>query len=230
LQIPLIVVLEECEALLRSRGESQGSGHLFDRPLSLLLQKTESLENALQSPIIWIATTNRADLADAAALRRMGMRQVSFGPLRANEAAQVLRTKIADVPIHGANAEALLSRAISYLFGPEPKQPVAEVHLSNSERRTLNRCDLVTPAVLEEAISAAVDSCLRRSEREGALRGLDAGDLLRFLHRHFSGLAKNLRGHNVAEHCPDWFAREQLHVVRVVPLVSEQIPPSLLLG
>jgi ATP-dependent 26S proteasome regulatory subunit len=226
LQVPLIVVLEECEALLRSRGEMQGSGHLFDRPLALLLQKTESLENALQAPLIWIATTNRADLADVAALRRMGMRQVTFSCLRASEAVSVLKSKVGEIPIRGDSRERLMQKVISYLFGPEPKQAVAEVHLSNSERRFVNRCDLVTPAVLEEAISAGIDRCLRKSHRAGRLLGLDADDVISFLHRHFTTLARNMRSHNLSEYCPDWFAREPVHVTRVVPQISELRSPA----
>src|SRR5262249_28427133 len=41
-KVPLLVVLEEAEALLRGRGEVGGSSHLFDRPLALMLQKLDA--------------------------------------------------------------------------------------------------------------------------------------------------------------------------------------------
>jgi SpoVK/Ycf46/Vps4 family AAA+-type ATPase len=228
-QIPLIIALEECEALLRGRGETQGSGHLFDRPLSLLLQKTESLESTLQLPIIWIMTSNRADLVDAAARRRMGMRLVVFGSLRASEAVAVLKTKLSDsMPIYGengSNAErraALVRSVINYLYGPEPNQAIAEVRLGNSERRLLNRADVVTPAVIDEAVSGAVDRCLAKSRRAGLLLGLDAADVIGYLDRHFAGLARTLRPHNVAEYATDWYERDRPMITDVVPLATRR--------
>ena len=86
--------VEECDALLRTRGDQTGSGHLFDRPLALFLQKIESLEAALKCPILWVATSNRPDLVDPASLRRIGMRTVTFGTLTAAEAAVVLAKKL----------------------------------------------------------------------------------------------------------------------------------------
>ena len=224
---PLLVVLEEAEALLRGRGD-QASGHLFDRPLALLLQKTESLESALQVPIIWVATSNRADLIDAAALRRLGMRQVTFGSLRANEALAVLKTKIAHkMPICGGDADRFVQQLMGYLYGPQPKQAIAEVRLGNSERRTLNRGDVVTPAVMEEAVSYGIDRCLRKSHRAGRLLGLDAADVIAFLHRHFASLARTIRPHNLAEHATEWFDRERPQVIDIVPLTDERLPHSL---
>jgi hypothetical protein len=231
LHVPLIVALEECEALLRARGESDASGHLFDRPLSLLLQKTDSLENALEVPIIWVATTNRVDLVDPAALRRMGMRQVVFGALKGHEALSVLKTKVpSDMPLSAvgdpaAVRERFFRSVVGYLYGPDPAQPLAEVQFTNSKRRTLHRADVVTPAILEEAVSYGVERSLRRSRRAGRLLGLDSGDVVKFLDRHFVNLAHTLRVHNVAEHCPEWFAREPLHVSHVVPLVDRQRRP-----
>ncbi len=235
LRFPLIVVLEECEALLRSRSEHQASSHLFDRPLALMLQKTESLENALQVPIIWIATSNRPDLADPAALRRIGMRPVTFGTLTAHQARSVLEKKVPfDMPIRGDEPqdrarEALLNETLGYLYGPQPRQAIVEVRFANSDRRTLDRAEVVTPAVLEEAVSAAVDRCLRRSHKTDRLLGLDADDIIGFLHRHFGSLAKTLRPHNVGEHCPEWFSAESLQVTSVTPLIDRVRPNGLLI-
>jgi hypothetical protein len=229
LQIPLIIAVEECEGLLRNRGESQGSGHLFDRPVSLLLQKTESLESALQVPIIWIMTSNRPDLVDPAARRRMGMRQVVFGSLRASEAVAVLKTKLPEsMPIYGAHGTdedrraALVRAVISYLYGPEPNQAIVEVRLGNSDRRPLNRADVVTPAVIEEAVSEAVDRSLTKSDRAGRLLGLDAADVIGFLDRHFVGLARTLRPHNIAEYATDWYERDRPMITEVVPLADRR--------
>ncbi len=225
-RLPLIIVLEECESLMRARGE-QSSGHLFDRPLALILQKTQSLENALRVPIIWIATTNRPDLVDPAALRRIGMRQVTFSTLSVAEAREVLLTKFdPSIPIAGEKTNdneqarmAAVQRILGYLYGPEPKQAIAEVQFANSETRHLNRSDLVTPALLEEAVSMGIDQSLFKSRRAGRLVGMDVHDVLEFLHRHFAHMARTVRSHNVAEHCPEWFTDDSRFVNRVVPLL-----------
>jgi hypothetical protein len=233
---PLIVCVEECDALLRTRGDQTGSGHLFDRPLALFLQKIESLEAALKCPILWVATSNRPDLVDPASLRRIGMRTVFFGTLSVSEAAAVLAKKIPEsLPIRardgrGAGSrDALLGKVLGYVYGPSPKQGLAEVQFVNSERRTLQRMELLTPAILEEAVSAAIDQCLMESAEAGELLGIDGDDIVRFLHRHFTGLAHLLRPHNVAEHCPEWFAESSVAVANVVPLVSRNRRPVGLL-
>ena len=103
------------------------------------------------------------------------------------------------------------------------------MRLGNSERRVLNRSDVVTPSVIEEAVSAGVDRCLRKSHKAGKLLGLDAVDVVGFLHRHFTNLARTLRPHNLAEHAADWYENDRLNVQDVVPLVDRHRPPSMLM-
>ncbi len=232
---PIVVVIEECETLLRSRNDGT-SNHLFDRPLGLLLQKTESLEGALEVPIIWLATTNRPDLADAAALRRIGVRRVNFRTLNGSAARAVLAKKIpASMPVAGNAGSNEERRAVcidqisAYLQGDDPPQEVAVATMDNAERHSVNRRDLVTPAVEEEAISWAIDRCLSKSVREGDLLGLDARDVIEFLHRHYSNLARTLRVHNIAEYCPQWFDNEGPSVRHVEPSSNAQRRPASLL-
>jgi ATP-dependent 26S proteasome regulatory subunit len=237
IHFPLIVCLEEAESLLRGRGETDGSGHLFDRSLSLFLQKTESLENALQVPIIWIATSNRPDLADSAALRRVGMRRVTFDMLTAPAARLVLLKKVPpDMPMYplgqpDAQARAaLVAQAIDYLFGAQPPQDVADVTLLNGQHKPALRQDMVTPALLEEAVSAGIDAALRKSMQHGRLVGLDADDVVHFLHNYFVQLAPTLHPHNIAEYCPRLFRRHSSAVRDVQPVLEPtQRPLSLLL-
>ncbi len=237
LHVPLIVVLEECEALLRSRSDG-ASHHLFDRPLSLLLQKTESLEDALEVPIIWLVTSNRPELVDAAALRRIGVRRVNFHTLNGSAVRAVLGKKIPEsMPVAGelGSAEdrrvACIDRVVAYLLGDEPAQELAEVTMEDSTRRFVYRRNLVTPAVLEEAVSWAIDRSLRKSVRADELLGLEAKDVIDFLHKHYFNLARTLRAHNLAEYCPQWFENEGPGVHRVQPVLNpERRPASMLVA
>jgi SpoVK/Ycf46/Vps4 family AAA+-type ATPase len=236
-RVPLLIVLEEAEALLRNRGEMGGSSHLFDRPLALMLQKLDSITDQLDIPLLFCSTTNRPDLIDVAARRRLGVSQVTFGSLDAAGALSVLSKKVPDdMPLRGtdrnANGEArqaLFHQVLSYLFGDDPEQGVAEVRLVNADRRILRRRDLVTPAMIEQAISTAIDETIQQSADAGDLLGLDGAGIVRALHKQYQSLAGTLRPHNVREHCPEWFADQPVHVEGVVSLMRHsRLPRSLL--
>ena len=131
--------------------------------------------------------------------------------------ASVLLKKIPlDMPMspHGQPDEparaALVAQALDYLFGPQPKQEVAEVTLLNGQRQPVLRQDMVTPALLEEAVSAGIDAALRKSMQQGRLVGLDADDVVQFLHHYFAELAPTLHPHNIAEYCPRLFQKQSL--------------------
>lgn len=211
--VPLLGVIEECEALFRSRGGDQhASGHLFDRVLALLLQKLESVENAIGVPIVWVCSTNRADLIDAAAMRRIGMRKAIFGNLDAEAANLVMLTKLKKLK---CNSQKLASEVIKYLYENEEGQGLARVTLEGGKTRTLKRCHLVTPAILEEAVSFAVDQCLEKSREAGALQKVESGDVVQFLGTHFNHLSRMLTADNVPEYCPEWFAENSVPVMNV---------------
>jgi hypothetical protein len=232
-QRPLIVVLEECEALLRSRGEMGGSGHLFDRPLSLILQKISSLGNDINVPVYFVATTNRPDLLDAAARRRIGIRHVVLGTLTAVQAASVLKTKLLpSMKYRGTHPpeflkQELINQVLNYVYmGYDAVQGIAEIRFLDNNRRTLCRRHLVTGAMLEEAVSAATDECLKESAETGDLLGIDAQGVIRSLESQFHSLSGTLRAHNLPEYCPQWFADEPLRVEHVRPLANRSRRPA----
>jgi len=235
--VPLIVVLEEAEALLRSRGEIGGSAHLFDRPLALMLQKLSSVAGELNVPVTFITTTNRADLIDPAAQRRLGIRMALFGTLSAGQAASVLDKKIPPgLPLRNGRGsttdedsrQAAINQVLTYLYGNEPEQAIAEARMQDGQRRLICRRDLVTGAHLEEAVSRAIDECLRQSSQAGRLLGLDAQGVIRSLDAQYTSLATILRPHNLPEYLPQWFAGEPLRIESVRPLRRLRRPRSTL--
>ena len=235
-RVPLLVVMEEAESLLRTRGDFGGSSHLFDRPLALILQRLDALTDELNVPLLFCSTSNRPDLIDPAARRRLGVTQVTFGTLNAAQAASVLDKKIpTDMPVRlggkagdAAARPVVMNQVLAYLYGNDPEQGLAEVRLVNAERRTLCRRDVITPALLEQAVSTAIDDCLRQSADAGELLGVDGEAVIRALHAQFTGLAAALRPQNLREHCPEWFAGETIHVEEVRALVRRNRQPRSL--
>jgi SpoVK/Ycf46/Vps4 family AAA+-type ATPase len=143
---PLVVVIEEIEALVRQRGEVGGSSHLFDRVLSLILQMMDSATNDLEVPLIFISTSNKRELLDVAARRRFAQREVLFSTLSARSAYQVLAKKLPESMTFHLNGRAtpadarqhILDRAIHYLFGNQEEQAIVEVTLRDTTKRPVS--------------------------------------------------------------------------------------------
>jgi hypothetical protein len=148
----------------------------------------------------------------------------------------VLQTKIpADMPMAPTGKPdesarvACIQQILSYLVGPQPRQDLAQLTLMNGKQMSVLRQDMVSPALLEEAVSAGLDATLGASRRAGRLTGLNAADIVMFLHHHFAKLVPTLRPHNVAEYCPRLFQNESLQVRDVRPLVNSTRRPLSLL-
>jgi len=225
LAVPCIVVFEEIEGLLRQRGETGGSAHLFDRVLNLILQKTDAATNELDAPIIFIATTNKKELVDFAARRRFADREAAFGTLDAAGAYDVMERKVPpSMPVQPVNGEtpaearsALLQAVVHYLYADGEDQVIADVVLRDSRRRPVCMRDLVTGAILESATSEAIDECLDRSTDSGRLLGLDRDAVLAGLGRQFEAVATSLRPANLRDYAPHLFVEEDLEIVSVRP-------------
>jgi ATP-dependent 26S proteasome regulatory subunit len=225
MSVPCIVVFEEIEGLLRQRGETGGSAHLFDRVLNLILQKTDEATNLLDAPIVFIATTNKKELVDFAARRRFADREAAFGTLDAAGAYDVMKKKVPpSMPVQSVNGEAtaearnaLLQAVIHYLYADGEDQVIADVVLRDSSRRPVCMRDLVTGAILESATSEAIDECLDRSTDAGRLLGLDRDAVLAGLGRQFAAVATSLRPANLRDYAPHLFAEADLEIVSVRP-------------
>ncbi len=225
IRLPLVVVLEEIEGLIRSRGEQGGSSHLFERMLGLILQKMDSAEQDTDMPIIFITTSNRKELIDAAAKRRFGDREVHFPYLDAREALAVLQKKIPnELPLVDGNAtkvarDVTIRGVLFFLFGDTEDQAVAEVVLRDSKRVSVNRRDLVSGSILTSAVERAKDRAMAATVEAGALRGMAGADVVDALRERYVELVRGLTPHNLAEHVPHLFEGQSLsQVVSVQPI------------
>lgn len=200
--LPLLVVLEEAEALLRTRSSSESSSHLFDRPLALLLSKMSSVGEEMKMPIIFIATTNRPDMIDPAARRRFGRHIMHFGHLGPNEAESVLRKRIPEtMPLCDAKHDVFIGELLSYMYDENGIVAVATTQNTRGEK-PIRRGDFITGAIIDGAISAATDRCLRESSKRGKLIGLRSADVLHAIDTQVEGVVHSLRPNNMIEHVP----------------------------
>ncbi len=210
IMVPLIVVFEEIEGLLRQRGEHSASSHLFDRVLSLLLMKMDEVRNDLDVPVLVLSTSNMKSLIDTAGKRRFGQREARFDMLGAEAALSVLEKKITeDIEIRlldgdtaSGSRQRLLAESLYWLFGDQESQTIARATLRDGRQVEVHRRDLVSGAVLEMAVSQAIDDCLDRSEDAGELLGLDAEAVIHALEEQLYSLATSLGPHNLKEYLP----------------------------
>lgn len=235
IRVPLLVVFEEIEGLVRQRGELGASSHLFDRVLSLILQKMDEVRSELDVPLLVVSTSNKKSLVDSAAKRRFGQREARFGMLDARASLAVLEKKIPEdialrVPAGETPAAVrrnMLRKALYYLFGETDDQVLARVVLREGSRLEVRRRELVSGSTLEAAVSQAIDDSLDRSEERGELLGLDAATLVDALKDQYDNLATSLDRHNVQEFLPELFeSLEQPHIVQVQRLRSHHRPVS----
>jgi ATP-dependent 26S proteasome regulatory subunit len=211
LVVPVIGVIEEVDGLLRARGEHDASSHLYDRLVSLFLDRLDSATNELDAPITFISTTNMKSLLDPAARRRLAAREVCFHALDARGALAVLEKKLpAGMPIRSAATsdpklarDQVLRQILFRLFGDSDDQVLAEVVMRDAKRLPVLRRQLVTGAVIESAVSQAIDRSLDRSQEAGELLGIDAETLIEACDAQIDALSSSLSRRNVHEHVPE---------------------------
>jgi SpoVK/Ycf46/Vps4 family AAA+-type ATPase len=93
-QLPVVLILEECEALARRRGEMDGSG-VYDRVIGTLLQRLDDpTDDLARLPIVTIASSNRPDMLDVAMWRRLASMVARFERLDREGLSAILSKKI----------------------------------------------------------------------------------------------------------------------------------------
>lgn len=196
----------------------------------MLLQKMDSAQRDTETPLLFIATTNRRELVDAAGKRRFGDRGVLFGNLDACGALGVLEKKLPEgVPLATGESCAtedpasarrvLLRRVLFHLFGDGDEQRIAEIVLRDSSRVPVHRRDLISGAILDSAVSRAKDEAMRRAAEAGELLGIDGETLIAALDDLLDELVAGFSPQNVIDYVPHLFDGPTTpHVASVHPV------------
>lgn len=209
LTLPVVVILEEAEGIARRRGEHDAGA--YDRIIGTLLQRLDDpTEDFARLPLILLATSNRPDLIDSAMWRRLAGMRAHFTRLDREGLAAVLSKKLkpnyAYATHNGSSRDALRGRLIddlvAWLFSPNGDDPgLVEVTLRDGKKIVKHRRDFLSGAVVETALSHAIDQTVFAAEQEEDDRaGLSSSRLIDAMRRHIDSLADNLTAMNAADY------------------------------
>jgi len=209
LLLPIVLILEECEAIGRKRTEGDANA-VYDRVIGTLLQRLDDPTDDLgKLPLITIATSNRPDILDIAMYRRLANMVARFQRLDGEAFFAVLSKKIKPTyPIVSNNGhrkdalrKALLDEVFSAFYSPNTEEPLIEVTLRDGAKLNKSTRHFFTGAIVEQGVSEAIDRtafAAAESEDEGV--GLSADLIVEALSRQVGNLVENLTPHNVAEY------------------------------
>jgi ATP-dependent 26S proteasome regulatory subunit len=208
LHLPVVVILEEAEGIARRRGELDGG--IYDRILGTLLQRLDDpTDDLARLPMILITTSNRPDLIDSAMWRRLAGVRAHFGRLDREGVTAVLDKKLRPhYPYAGGNGRraeevraAVIDQVVSWLYSPNGEDSgLVEITYRDGKKATRYRRDLLTGAVIEQAVASAIDQIVFQAEAGHKDAGLSAPAIMDALRRITDGLADNLTSHNAADY------------------------------
>lgn len=207
--LPIIVLMEEAEALAKRRGEFDGA--IYDRVIGMLLQRlddpTDSLANV---PLFWITTSNRAEIMDSAMWRRLAGVRAEFRRLDRDGVRAVLHKKLKPkfpYASHNGTPQSdlrtqTIDRIVASLYSPQGEDAgQLELTLNDGQKLTKHRRDLLTGAVIERAVSLAIESVAGAAvENGGELEGLSADRLIEALHHVVDGDLRNITKFNAGDY------------------------------
>ncbi len=237
--LPVVIVLEEVEAIGRRRGTTFEGG-IFDRIIGTFLQRLDDPTDDLGGlPILLISTTNRPDLLDPAFLRRLGARRAEFNKLGREDLAAILEKKLKPgYPYWGQNGSdpeelrrGLIDRVVSWLFSYNGDEPgIVEIVLRDGTRMVKHRRDFLSGAIIEQAVSNAIDEMafsLEESDSQEPETGFTPECLMESFRRQIDGLAENLTAGNARDylHLPD--EENSVAAVNRLPGLGSRTPALL---
>lgn len=208
-RLPVVLLLEEVEALGKRRGSDYGD--VYDRILGMLLQRLDDPTDSLASlPIFILSSSNRPELIDSALIRRLGGVKALFRRLDRVGFAAVLGKKIwPGFPCASQNGtpqaalrERLIQQTTALLFSPNgDDHGQVEITLRDGTKLVKHRRDFLTGAVVEQAVANAVDRIAYDAARSGSQEcGLDVAELIQSLYNVVDSLVDNLTAFNAHDY------------------------------
>lgn len=214
--LPVNVIFEEAEGIVRKRAGSDGrgvgmDGDVYSRVLGTFLQRADDPNDDLSRfPILWISTTNIATAVDSAAWRRLCNERAHFKRLDRDGCLAVLSKKLrAEYPYAACNGTAAvdlrrqtIQQVLSWLYSPNgDDQGQLEITFRDGKKQLRYRRDFLTGSVIEQAVTLAINSAAEECEQTGDdTIGLDAERVIAALSSIIDGMADNATEYNVADY------------------------------
>jgi hypothetical protein len=205
-ELPVLVILEECDGLARARGDDA----IYDRIQTTLLQRLDTTSQKLKDRlIIFLFTTNVAHVVDPAFLRRAGGMTEHFGRLNRRSFLAVLAKHLRGLPFQGDGGadQGELERQVTadltgWLFSPNgPDRGQVELTYHGSTQPVVKfRRDFLTAGLVDRAVQQAATAA-RRAERLGCDRpGLTSALLIGAFDKQVRAVVEQLHERNVANY------------------------------
>jgi SpoVK/Ycf46/Vps4 family AAA+-type ATPase len=133
------------------------------------------------SPVLWVATVNRADLLDSALLRAGRFSKKISVPRPGPEAAiQILAVHLRGVPIaKDSVGEDLAEQIVQRLFSSADDNLLMRIHFSDAEHEEVFPPRVLSGAILAEAVRGATLRAIRRDRSNDSSQpsGIQLADL-----------------------------------------------------
>lgn len=227
IQLPCVLILEEAEGIARRRGDFDSG--VYDRIIGTLLQRLDDpTEDLSKLPLVFITTTNRPELFDAAMWRRLSGVRAHFGRLDREGLAAVLGKKLKKHYPYAANngcpadklRQGIIDQVAGWLFSKNSEDVgLVEFTLRDGKKITRHRRHFLTGSVVEQAVSNAIDQVVFAAEESDSTEvGMSAAGLIECLKQVIDGLAENMTPHNAGDYVdlPEHSHVAQVRVLRGV--------------
>jgi hypothetical protein len=240
-RLPVVVIFEEAEGLIRKRSGGDGraagaDGDVYSRVIGTFLQRADDPNDDLSRfPLIWISSTNLSTAVDSAAWRRLCNERAHFKRLDRDGCRAVLAKKLRDehpyTRCNGTPPSELRQQAIqgvlSWFYSPNgDDQGQVEITFRDGKRQTRYRRDFLTGSIIEQAVALAVNAAAEECERTGDDElGLDADRLIAAFASVIDAIADNVTEYNVQDYLdvPEQVAIAHVRRVRSVPRRSARM-------
>jgi len=231
-ELPIIAILEEIDALTRTRGQDA----IYDRILTTLLQRLDPTRFELKSRLLlFLATTNVVSQVDPAALRRIGGTIERFSRLNRRSFIAVLQKHTDGLPFATRNGDApdhaqrrAVRDLVSWLYshnGQDKGQ--VELRYANSHIADVrHRRDFLTGGLIDRAVQQACEEACELEDLGCEHPGLTAELLMGALDDQIQAIVERLDPLNVANYLslPDG-----AHVTGIRRIQQPSVLPSELM-
>ena len=170
-----LVLLDDFEYTVLRRGVCDASSPAYGSLTNTLLSTMDGLGKRNRR-FIWIATSNRPEIADSGALRagrfgaKIEIRRPGF-----DACTDILQVHLNGVPLaKGLSYEFIAETVVQRIFSAEPENVLLRIVFANSEQKEIFPPDVISGAILANAVRAGAINAITRAKSDG---GRDTGFL-----------------------------------------------------